>query len=109
MKSPAIVTLWFEPVGAAFCRILCVPRWQGLLVGTFLAAVTIPIGLADAPTNRSLLPIEVLGEDGTVESRSFTLQPGQAESVESLWLEVHGVRYAEQASVQVNTSPWIPL
>lgn len=109
MKSPTIGTPWVGPFGTAFCRTLCMPRWQGLLVGIFLFGVTIPIGLADVPTDRLLLPIEVLGADGTVASRSFALQPGQAESVKSLWLQVHGVRYAEQASVQVNTGPWIPL
>ena len=107
MKSPTIRTLWFGPVGT--CRTLGMHRWQGLLVGIFLAGVTIPIAVADTPTDRLFLPIEVLGADGTVESRRFTLQPGQAESVKSLWLQVHGVRYAEQASVQVNTSRWIPL
>ena len=34
---------------------------------------------------------------------------GQAESVRSLWLQIHGLRYADQASVQINTSAWIPL
>ena len=109
MKSTTIGTLWFGPVGKPFCRTLGMPRWQGLLVGIFLASVTIPFALAGTPTGRLLLPIEVFGADGTVESRSFTLQPGQAESVKSLWLQVHGMRYAEQASVQVNTSRWIPL
>src|SRR5215469_13543965 len=107
MKSPTIRTPWFGPLGT--CRTLGMHRWQGLLLGIFLAGVTIPIAVADTPTDRLLLPIEVLGADGTVESRRFTLQPGQAESVKSLWLQVHGVRYAEQASVQVNTSRWIPL
>jgi hypothetical protein len=29
--------------------------------------------------------------------------------VRTLWLRVHGLRYAHQASVQINTSDWIPL
>ena len=37
------------------------------------------------------------------------MQAEQAESAQALWLEVHGVRYADQASVQVNGSAWIPL
>ncbi len=56
-----------------------------------------------------VLPIEVLGADGTVVSRTVTLPAGQAEPVRSLWLQIHGLRYADQASVQVNTSAWIPL
>jgi hypothetical protein len=56
-----------------------------------------------------ILPIEVLSASGTTASRTVTLQPAQAESVQSLWLQLHGVRYADQASVQVNAGPWIPL
>jgi hypothetical protein len=56
-----------------------------------------------------VLPIEVLSASGTTASRTVALQAAQAESVQSLWLQIHGVRYADQASVQVNTSPWIPL
>jgi hypothetical protein len=56
-----------------------------------------------------MLPIEVLGASATSASRTVTLQPAQAESVQSLWLQIHGLRYADQASVQVNASPWLPL
>jgi hypothetical protein len=56
-----------------------------------------------------LLPIEVLSASGTTASRTVALQPAQAESAQSLWLQIHGVRYADQASVQVNSSAWIPL
>jgi hypothetical protein len=55
------------------------------------------------------LPIEVLGTDGTVASRIFDVPADQAESLRSLWLQIHGVRYADQASVQVNDSAWIPI
>ena len=55
------------------------------------------------------LPIEVLGDDGTTLTRTLTLQAEQAESVRSLWLQIHGLRYADQGSIQVNASAWIPL
>ena len=42
-------------------------------------------------------------------SRTVTLSAEQAEPVRSLWLQIHGLRYADQASVQINTSAWIPL
>jgi cytochrome c553 len=89
-------------------------RWPGrilseLLAGLFLAAVTISIGFADVTTDRISLPVEILGANGAAASRTFTLQVDQAESVRSLWLQIHGVRYADQASVQVNTNAWIPL
>ena len=75
----------------------------------FLAALAISIAFADTATDRVLLPIEVLGADGTTVSRAFTLPAGEAESARSLWLQIHGLRYADQASVQVNAGAWMPL
>jgi hypothetical protein len=82
---------------------------RGLLIGLFITTVAIRIGSTEVPSGRMLLPIEVLGADGTTVSRTVTLEATQGESVRSLWVRVHGVRYPEQASVQVNASPWIPL
>ena len=98
-----------QPVWKWLRRTVCVAEWRQALVGLFLAAITIAIGFADTATDRIVLPIEVLGADGTVVSRTVTLPAGQAEPVRSLWLQVHGLRYADQASVQVNTSAWMPL
>ena len=89
------------------CRRLS--AWSNLLASLFLAVIASPIGFADTATDRVLLPIEVLSADGTAASRKIALQSGDAESVRSLCLQVHGVRYANEASVQVNTSAWIPL
>src|SRR5437899_9117750 len=83
--------------------------WSTLLAFLFPAVMTVPVGFADSTTDRMLLPIEVLSADGTTVSRTVVLQSGDAESVRSLWLRIHGVRYANQASVQVNMSAWIPL
>ena len=44
--------------------------WRQALVGLFLAAITIAIGFADTATDRIVLPIEVLGADGTVVNSS---------------------------------------
>jgi len=90
------------------CRHLYVPGLHELLATLFLVATTIPNGCART-TDRILLPIEVLGSDGTTVSKTVTLQAEQSESVRYLWLQIHGVRYADQASVQVNTGPWMPL
>jgi hypothetical protein len=43
-----------------------------------------------------LLPVEVLGEDGTTAERKLNASRDQAESVRFLWLQVHGLRYQEQ-------------
>src|SRR6202795_3954843 len=101
-----------RPVGMWLDRALHMAKWRALPSGLFLAllaAAAISMGFARSTTDRILLPIEVLGADGTTVSRTITLQDGQAESVRSLWLQIHGLRYADQASVQVNTSAWIPL
>jgi hypothetical protein len=86
-----------------------VAGWHGQLACLFLALITIPTGFADTATDRMLLPIEILGADGTTADRTVVLQAGQAESVQSLWLQIHGLQYADQASVQVNMSTWMPL
>jgi hypothetical protein len=83
-------------------------RWT-LLITLFVALVALPRGVAKTGAERVVLPVEVLSAEGAPESRTVALQFGDAELVASLWLQVHGVRYANQASVQVNTNPWIPL
>jgi len=83
--------------------------WPELLVCLFLAVITLPAGHVDNTPGRILLPIEVLGADGTAVSRTITLKVAQSESVRSLWLQVHGLRYQTQASVQINAGMWIPL
>jgi len=101
-----------QSVGRWLCRTLQVAGWPEVLSRLFLAglaATTISIGFAHISSDRILLPIEVLTADGTTVSRIIALQDGQAESVRSLWLQIHGLRYADQASVQVNTSAWVPL
>jgi hypothetical protein len=98
-----------QSVGRLLCRIPRLAKRHRLLLPLFLATATISIGFADTTKDRMLLPIEVLGADGTTVSRTVALQTGEAESARSLWLKIHGLRYAEQASVQVNGSAWIPL
>jgi hypothetical protein len=83
--------------------------WHEFILRLFLAALTISVGSSQATADRIVLPIEVLGVDATTVSQTVTLTVSQSESVSLLWLQVHGLRYAEQASVQINSSPWIPL
>lgn len=84
-------------------------RCRGVLSVSILAGITTCIALADATSPRLLLPIEVLGEDGTTLSTSVILDPEQAQSVRALWLQTNGLHYSHQGSVQVNAGPWIPL
>lgn len=104
-KRPAHGT---QAAGKWLPRILHTTRRYQLLVGA-LAALTISAGFTNTTTDRLLLPIEILETDGTAVSRTVVLQAGQAEPARSLWLQVHGLRYADQARVQINTSAWIPL
>jgi hypothetical protein len=82
--------------------------WRGLLTGLILTCLTIFVAF-DSTKRSILLPIEVLGEDGTTASTVVALQAEQAKSVYSLWLETNGLRYSNQGSVQVNAGAWIPL
>ena len=83
--------------------------WRDYLARILLAFAAVRIGFAGVPSGRVLLPIEVLGGDGTTVSRTVLLEAAQSGSVSYLWLQVHGLRYPEQASVQVNAGPWTPL
>lgn len=60
-------------------------------------------------TQRILLPIEVLGEDGTTVSCTIIVQAQQADAVHFLWLQTNGLRYSGQGSVQLNDGAWFPL
>ena len=105
-RTPAVTA---QSHGARQCRILCAAGCFRSLVCLFLSSLTISIVLADNSNDRIVLPVEVLASSEATVSRTVLLQTRQTASVRSLWLQVHGLRYADQASVQVNTSPWIPL
>lgn len=65
-------------------------------------------GSADTATPIQL-PIEVLGASGTTRTVTITLTADQASQVSGLWLQVHGLGYADKASIQVNNSGWVAL
>jgi hypothetical protein len=56
-----------------------------------------------------MLPIEVIGPNGTVGSTSLTLTSSQVASAASLWMQANNLSYADKASVQINHSAWVPL
>jgi hypothetical protein len=56
------------------------------------------------------LPIEVAGPNGTIESVTLPVPQGaNLSGSEQVWMQVHSLRYANKASVQVNNSPWIDI
>lgn len=76
---------------------------------TKTGSATVSLTLTPANTNVTL-PIEVMGAAGTTASVSFSLPNGTSLSAPaSLWLQIHGLKYDSEASVQVNNSGWLPL
>ena len=55
------------------------------------------------------LPIEVTGADGTTQSTKVELTPAFAHEARSLWMQIHGLEYADMVSVRVNQSRWFSL
>src|SRR5262245_20601654 len=55
------------------------------------------------------LPVEVVGEDGTTGTVTVDVPARRASEARSLWMQIHNLGYADLASVQVNTSAWVPL
>jgi hypothetical protein len=83
--------------------------WLMLLSYFWLTLLPIQDGSAILHGHPALLPIEVLGKDGTTVERTLNVSSDESEAARFLWLQVHGVRYPEQASVQINESDWIRL
>lgn len=80
-----------------------------LLALAGVAAVAMRRTVAGPVPDRIILPLEVLGEDGASVAAAFSLDSTQSRSAHALWLQIHGLRYAEEASLQVNSGPWLPL
>jgi hypothetical protein len=55
------------------------------------------------------LPVEVVGENGATASVTFEVPSGRASEPRSLWMQIHGLAYRDMASVQINSSEWLPL
>jgi hypothetical protein len=66
----------------------------------------LPIAAAAGPV---VLPVEVVGADGTTASVTVDVPEAQAARVRSLWMQIHNLGYADMVSVQVNAGPWLPL
>jgi hypothetical protein len=65
--------------------------------------------LAEPPSSRTTLPIEVMGVEGTVAAVTVELPQTSAQQVSSLWLQIQGLEYPDVASVRVNDGAWISL
>ncbi len=66
--------------------------------------------LASPPAVTNIvLPVEVMGASSATASVSFTIPSGNVSGPLQLWLQIHGLEYQTQASVQVNSGAWIPI
>lgn len=68
-------------------------------------------GTAAAPANRITLPIEVAGAAGTTAAVPFSVasDADAAQPVSALWMQIHGLGYADMVSVRLNKSAWTVL
>jgi hypothetical protein len=79
---------------------------------TKTASATITLTAASSsnpPPTTIALPLEVIGPNGTTVSATVSIPSGTNLSGTVLWMQIHGLRYQTQASVQVNNSSWIPI
>jgi len=83
--------------------------WLAVSLIFLLTVFAYPPVSQDAVPAPIPLPVEVLGTDGTIVARTVTLNSQQRAAVVSLLLNVHGLRYPQQASLQWNDCPWVPL
>src|SRR2546427_7952590 len=76
---------------------LAVAAFTLYLVGVTRAATTVT------------LPVEIVGENGSTSSVTVNVPAQLALEARSLWMQIHGVSYADMVSVQVNNSAWFSL
>ncbi len=76
-------------------------------VAMLLAQLVATAGARDSPNNPVVLPIEVIGPNGTTET--VTVDVPAHRRVTALWMEIHGLTFPGKASVQVNDEGWVPL
>src|SRR5215831_14628602 len=76
-----------------------------------VAIVVVCLSLTSAASAMATvtLPIEVVGDGGTTASMTVDVPAPFAREVRSLWMQIHGLSYADMVSVQVNESPWFSL
>ena len=77
---------------------------------TASAIVTVAGPTPPPPVPPIQLPLEVVGLDGTIVTTSFSIPAGSnLTGALTLSMQIHGLRYETQASVQVNDSGWRPI
>jgi hypothetical protein len=62
-----------------------------------------------ADSSKILLPIEVLGAEGVVVSRSFTIDQQMLDAAKSIWFMINNLSYENKASIKINGGSWLSL
>jgi len=57
----------------------------------------------------AILPVEVLGAEGTTEERQFHLTSDQLAAARKLWFQVNSLTYQNKGSIRINDEPWLTL
>ncbi len=65
--------------------------------------------IAQSESEAFLLPVEVLGAEGTIKSRTLTLDAELASKSERIWLQVNSLSYENKGSVKINDGSWYDL
>ncbi len=79
-----------------------------IVITAALGGACIPV--QPAAQSNIVLPIEVVGPDGTTKTVSFNVPAGSNLSgTMQLSMQIHGLKYETEASVQVNSSAWMPI
>ena len=80
-------------------------------VGTASAMLTLmPASLPQTQSSSIVLPLEVVGPNGTTSEATFNVPLNMNVSGPlTLAMQIHGLRFDAQASVQVNQSGWLPI
>ena len=78
---------------------------------TASATITLtPSSNNNPPPTTITLPLEVIGANGTTVSATASIPSGSNLSGQlTLWMQIHGLRFETQGSVQVNNSAWMPI
>ena len=67
------------------------------------------MNLAQSITAPTILPVEIMGAEGSVAAVTIEIPQASARQATSLWLQVHGLEYPDLASLRVNDRPWVSL
>ncbi len=67
-------------------------------------------GTSPVTTSSSIqLPVEVVGPNGFTTAVSFNIPSNSNLTGANLWMQIHGLRFQQQASVKVNQGPWVQI